>query len=306
MPIATVTLLALLVLLASRALAEDPKPQLLWPDGAPLAKGHAAADQPAITVHLPAADKASGAAVVICPGGGYAALMMSYEGHDVARWLNEAGIAGIVLQYRVAPYRQPASLLDAQRAIRTVRSNAKAWRIDPAKIGIMGFSAGGHLAATAETHFEAGDPQAADAIDRLSSRPDFALLVYPVITMGAKTHAGTRENLLGKSPTPADIEMFSNEKHVTAQTPPTFLAHSVTDHVVSVENSRLFFKALQDHEIPAEYFELPTGDHGLGCGKGPEWTAWQAKCMAWLKARQLTSAPETAGTAPAGGVHGTN
>jgi acetyl esterase/lipase len=260
---------------------------LLWPDGAPGAKGTAPADKPAITVHLPAADKANGAAVVICPGGGYGALMMSYEGHDIAKWLNEQGVAGIVLQYRIAPYHHPAPLQDAQRALRLVRSHAAEWKIDPKRIGIMGFSAGGHVASTLGTHFDAGDAAAADPVQRVDCRPDFLILVYPVISMGPKGHGGSRNNLLGKDPVPADVELLSNEKQVTEKTPPTFLVHSKGDRVVSVENSAMFYEACKAKGVPAEFFEMEKGDHGLGVGKGELWAAWQAKCLEWMKGRKI-------------------
>ena len=278
---------ALLLPWCLRALAADSTTMLLWPSGAPGAKGDQSADKPALIIHLPAREKANGAAVVICPGGGYGALMMSYEGNDIATWLNDQGVAGIVLQYRIAPYQHPAPLLDAQRALRTVRARAAEWKIDPKRIGIMGFSAGGHVASTLGTHFDAGNPKSDDPIERVGCRPDFMLLIYPVITMGPKTHAGSKQNLLGKDPSPELVESLSNEKQVTAQTPPAFLAHSKLDRVVSVENSQMFYDALKAHDCAAEFLELPTGDHGLGCGKGPEWTAWQAKCLEWLKKKRF-------------------
>ena len=276
-----------LAILTSAATAAGPKPELLWPDGAPLLDANKPATAPTITVHMPESGKSNGAAVVICPGGGYGGLMMSYEGHDVARWLNRHGLIGIVLKYRVRPYRHPVEMLDGQRAMRLVRSRARQLKVDPNCIGIMGFSAGGHLASTVGTHFDAGDPNAADPIDRVSCRPDFMVLVYPVITMGSKSHAGSRANLLGRSPSAELIDLLSNEKQVTKQTPPTFLAHARTDQAVPVDNSAMFYKALKAHGVPAEFFELPTGSHGLGCGKGKEWAAWQAKCLEWFKARGL-------------------
>lgn len=269
----------------SPAQAAEPAAQLLWPDGAPGAKGTADADKPSITVHLPPPETANGAAVVICPGGGYLSLMMSYEGHDIARWLNEQGVAGIVLKYRVSPYHHPAEMLDGQRAMRLVRANAAEWKIDPKRIGMMGFSAGGHLASTVGTHFDKGNPKAADPVDRTGCRPDFLVLVYPVISMGSKGHPDSRSNLLGPSPTPELIDLLSSEKQVTPQTPPTFLAHAKTDALVSVENSALFYAALKAHKVPCEFLELPTGQHGLGCGSGPEWKAWQDACLKWLKER---------------------
>jgi acetyl esterase/lipase len=212
--------------------------------------------------------------------------MMSYEGHDVAAWLNRAGVAGVVVKYRVRT-RHPAPLLDAQRAIRTVRARAGAWKLDPKRIGIMGFSAGGHLASTAGTHFDAGDPKATDSVEQVSCRPDFLVLVYPVISMGPKSHGGSRKNLLGADPSPELVELLSNEKQVTKETPPTFLVHAKTDRVVSVENSAMFHAALKAKGVPSEFLELPAGAHGLGCGKGPHWEAWQAACLKWMTAQGL-------------------
>jgi acetyl esterase/lipase len=283
------SLLVLLLAASPAPAAETPAPGKpatlpLWAEKVPLARSDK--DNPTITVHLAPAAKATGAAVVICPGGGYGALMESYEGHDVAAWLNQSGVAGVVLKYRVRTLH-PAPLLDAQRAIRTVRARAVEWKLDPRRIGIMGFSAGGHLASTAGTHFDAGDPKAADPVDRLGCRPDFMVLVYPVITMGPKSHGGSRANLLGPNPTPDLVDLLSNEKQVTEKTPPAFLAHSKTDQLVPVENSAMFYEALKAHQVPAEFLELPEGAHGLGCGKGPQWEAWQAKCLPWLTARGI-------------------
>jgi acetyl esterase/lipase len=173
-------------------------------------------------------------------------------------------------------------LLDAQRAIRATRAHASEWGLAPACIGIMGFSAGGHLASTAGTHFQEGDPQAQDLVERVSCRPDFVLLVYPVITMGDLTHAGSRTNLLGKEPTPELVELFSNEKQVTDRTPPTFLAHARDDQPVPPDNSRAFYAALQAHKVPCEYLELPSGGHGLNGYQGPMWDAWQTRSLEWL------------------------
>jgi acetyl esterase/lipase len=276
-----------LAALPARGVAAEPKTELLWPGGAPGGKGDRDADKPAITVHLPPPEKANGTAVVVCPGGGYGALMMSYEGHDIAKWLNSYGVAGVVLKYRISPYRHPAPMLDAQRAMRTVRAKAKDLGLDPQRIGLMGFSAGGHLASTVGTHYDDGDPKAADPLDRVSCRPDFLVLVYPVITMGEKGNRGCTENLLGKPPAAADIELLSNEKHVTDRTPPAFLVHAKTDQVVPIVHSAMFYAELKAHDVPAEFLELPTGAHGLGCGKGELWAAWQAKCLEWLKARRL-------------------
>jgi acetyl esterase/lipase len=265
----------------------QPQPILLWPNGAPEAKGETDRDKPSITPYFPAGEGKDRPAVVICPGGGYSSLMTSYEGTGVAKWLNSHGVVGIVLKYRIGPYRHPAPMLDGQRAMRLVRSKAAEWGIDPKKIGIMGFSAGGHLASTVGTHFDAGNPKAADPVDRESCRPDFMVLVYPVITMGPKGHAGSRAALLGAKPSEADIELLSNEKQVTAETPPTFLAHAVTDKSVPIENSRMFHEALKSAKVPSELLELPEGAHGLGCGSGKLWAEWQARCLEWMKAREI-------------------
>jgi acetyl esterase/lipase len=181
-------------------------------------------------------------------------------------------------------------LLDAQRAIRTVRANAKAWGVDPARVGIIGFSAGGHLASTAGTHFDDGDPKAADAVEKQSCRPDFMILVYPVVSMGEKGHGGSRTNLLGKEPDEKLVKLFSNESQVTAKTPPAFLAHAKDDKVVVPENSKLFHDALQAHKVPSKYLELASGGHGLNGYKGPMWDAWQAQSLAWLGELKLVPA----------------
>ena len=257
----------------------------LWDGNAPLGDGSSESAETWVTIHR--APKPNGTAVVICPGGGYGGLVTGAEGHGIATWLNGHGIAGIVLEYRLPAGRTFVPLLDAQRAIRTVRMNAKAWEIDPARIGIMGFSAGGHLASTAATHFDGGDPNATDAVDRVSCRPDFAILVYPVITMNASTHSGSRTRLLGENPSEKLIELFSNEKQVNEKTPPTFLAHAKDDKAVVIENSQMFYAALKKHNVAGELLELPSGGHGLNGYKGPMWDAWQEKSLAWLSELKL-------------------
>lgn len=233
-----------------------------------------------ITVHRP--EKPNGAAVVICPGGGYGGLVTGAEGHGIATWLNKRGITGAVLEYRLPKGRSSVPLLDAQRAIRTVRFQAKAWGIDPAKVGIIGFSAGGHLASTAGTHFDDGDPKADDSVEKQSCRPDFMILVYPVISMGDKGHGGSRTNLLGKQPDAKLVKLYSNETQVTAKTPPAFLAHAKDDRAVVSANSQAFYDALLAHQVPAKYLELPSGGHGLNGYKGPMWDAWQTQSVEWL------------------------
>lgn len=263
----------------------------LWQGHAPIGNGEFESADAWITVHRPA--KGNGAAIVICPGGGYGTLVTGPEGHGIAAWLNGHGITGVVLQYRLPAGRPFVPLLDAQRAVRTVRARAKEWAIDPSRIGIMGFSAGGHLASTAGTHFDDGDAKAADRVERVSSRPDFMILVYPVIAMGEKTtHPGSRNNLLGKEPAAKLVEQFSNEKQVTDRTPPTFLAHALDDKPVPPENSKMFYEALQAHQVPSEYLELPSGGHGLNGYKGPMWDKWQQRSLAWLAELKFIPPPD--------------
>ncbi len=262
----------------------------LWNGRSPVGDGTFETADAYITVHQP--EKPNGAAAVICPGGGYGGLVTGAEGHGIAKWLNAHGITGVVLEYRLPKGRSAVPLLDAQRAIRTVRAKAKAWGIDPAKVGIIGFSAGGHLASTAGTHFDSGDPKAEDAIDRLGCRPDFMILVYPVISMGEKGHGGSRTNLLGKTPDAAAVKLFSNETQVTPRTPPAFLAHAKDDKVVVLENSKLFYDALVAQKVPAELLELPSGGHGLNGYKGPIWDVWQTRSLAWLAEQKFVPTAE--------------
>jgi len=267
----------------------------LWPHGAPGAKGaDPDKDVPTLTIWLPKPEAATGAAVVVCPGGGYGMLAVEHEGKQVAEWLNSLGIAAFVLKYRLGPrYHHPAMLEDAGRAIRTVRSGASKWGLDPHKIAIIGFSAGGHLASTAATHFDAGKPDAEDPIDRASSRPDRAILVYPVIALATPYgHAGSLRNLLGDNPTRELIESLSNERHLTKDSPPTFLAHTNADKGVPAENSLLFALALRRAGVPVELHLFERGVHGLGLGGGsaqfkiaadPAFQAWPKLCETWLK-----------------------
>lgn len=267
-----------------------PKEELLWPKGAPGAVGTEAADKPSITVWLPPADKANGCAIVVCPGGGYGGLAMDHEGKQVAEWCNARGIAAFVLKYRLGPrYRHPTMINDVQRAIRTVRAGAKEWHVDPSRIGVLGFSAGGHLASTAATHFDAGKADADDPIDKVSCRPDFAVLCYPVITLEPPyAHMGSRYNLLGKDADAKLVESLCNEKQVTAQTPPTFLFHTSTDSAVPPENSILFYQALRKNKVPAELHIYEKGNHGVGLAqKDPVLSSWPGRLEAWLEARGL-------------------
>jgi len=262
-----------------------PEKISLWPDLAPAGDGSYEKTDARITIYRP--EHANGTAAVICPGGGYGGLVTGAEGSGIARWLNAHGITGIVLEYRLPHGRPFVPLLDAQRAIRLVRSRSKELGCNPHRIGIMGFSAGGHLAATAATHFGAGTASATDPVERFGCRPDYAVLVYPVITMGPMGHSGTRQNLLGTSPSRENVALFSNEEQVTAHTPPAFLAHALDDRVVSPDNSRLFYEALQAHQVRSRYLELPSGDHGLNGYQGPMWDAWQTEALKWLASLKL-------------------
>lgn len=262
----------------------------LWPDGAPGALGKEPKDIPTLTPCLPAADKATGAAIVICPGGGYGGLA-SHEGADYARWFNELGIAGLVLKYRLgsAGYRHPIMLQDAARAVRLARARADEWKLDPKRIGIIGSSAGGHLAATLLTHYEAGKPDAADPVERQSSRPDLGILCYAVITMGEFTHTGSRDNLLGPNPSPELIRNLSNELQVTKDTPPCFIFHTYEDTAVPVEDSLQFAQALRRAGVPFDLHVYQKGQHGIGLGSH-QWDParrhpWTSDCAYWLKTR---------------------
>lgn len=257
-----------------------PLKMALWNGNAPIGDGQFEKSDAEITVYR--ADKPNGAALVICPGGGYGGLAIQPEGHGIATWLNKHGIMGIVLQYRMPNGRHQVPLLDAQRAIRTVRKNAREWGINPEKIGIIGFSAGGHLASTAGTHFDDGNPKAEDPIGRITCRPDFMILVYPVISMGPISHGGSRANLLGNKPDTKLINLYSNELQVTSRTPPTFLAHPLDDNVVVPENSKRFAEALKKNSVLFKYLELPSGGHGLNGYKGMSWDSWQSQSMDWL------------------------
>ena len=286
----SVLCLGVVVLLCLSALAAaEPKVELLWPDGAPGAKGQAEGDKPTLTIYLPAQDKATGAAVVICPGGGYGHLAMDHEGHQIGRWLNSFGVAGFIVAYRHrnsgAGYGHPAPIQDAQRAIRTVRSRAEEWGVDPGRIGILGFSGGGHLASTAATHFDESFCEPRDAIDRISCRPGFAVLVYPVISFTEPfTHTGSRTNLLGRDADAALIEKFSNEKQVTPRTPPTFLFHTSEDTGVPPENSIAFYLALRKAKVPAEMHVFLKGPHGIGLGQNRgAASAWPGLCEKWME-----------------------
>jgi acetyl esterase/lipase len=245
---------------------------------------------PDIAIYFPARRVATGQAVIICPGGGYNYLSYNWEGSDPARWFAVKGITAIVLKYRLP---DPASninptlspLMDAQRAIRMVRANAGKWNIKKDQIGIMGFSAGGHLASTAGTHFDNGKADAADSIERQSSRPDFLLLIYPVISMSKDImHKGSRNRLIGEKADSSLAKLYSNELQVTKNTPPAFLLHTTDDKTVPVENSILFYQAMRNNNVPVEMHIFPTGGHGYGLamGKG-SLESWMDLCVEWVK-----------------------
>lgn len=284
--------------LASRALAAGPEPVLLWPQGAPGAVGDEPADKPDLRIYLPEPAKANGAAVVICPGGGYGVLAYDHEGHQVAKFLNSIGVAAAVVKYRLAPrYRHPAPLQDAQRSIRHLRANAAGLRLDPSRIGILGFSAGGHLASTAATHFDVGQADSKDPIEKQSCRPDFAVLCYPVISLIEPFgHSGSKRNLLGDQPDPKLVEFLSNEKQVTADTPPTFLFHTGDDAGVPVENSLAFYAALRKAKVPAELHVYQVGPHGVGLANAdPAVFGWKDRLADWMRTNNfLAGVPRAA------------
>jgi acetyl esterase/lipase len=276
----------------------------LWPDGIPgsikseiysekstLADGVISrfekVTDPSLYVFLPPAEKATGTAVLICPGGGYGVLAFSHEGYAIAKWLNDNGIAGIILKYRlpsdlIMTDKSVGPLQDAQEAMRTIRRNASEWKINPRKVGVIGFSAGGHLASTLSTHYA---EKVYTAKDTTSARPDFSLLIYPVITFDATfTHAGSRKNLIGENPADESIRHFSNELQITEKTPPAFLVHSADDKTVPVKNSIVYFEGLQKYNIPSELHIFQKGGHGYGLSvnNGTQ-SAWPDMCLRWLR-----------------------
>jgi acetyl esterase/lipase len=279
--------------------ADAPQTFPLWPKVAgndDVGDENHAGDIPTITIYLPPKEKATGASVVICPGGGYEFLATEHEGKEVAEWLNTLGVAGVVLKYRLAPkYRHPAQLDDASRAIRMVRWKSRTWGLDPDRVGIMGFSAGGHLASMLATHFREAHPAPGDEINGFSDRPDIAILIYPVVTLAAGyNQKDTGQNLLGPEATSSRLAELSTEAKVNEKTPPTFLAHTMADVDVPMENSLAFAMALRKHKVPVELHLFEKGTHGLGLGKGakrfkigpePSFEAWPPLCATWLKSR---------------------
>jgi len=276
-------------------MAAEPQVIKLWPGDPPGMLKHDAPEKvkkggratevhiPTLSVYLPAATNATGTAVLVCPGGGYGHLAMGHEGSAVAKWLNSLGVAAVVLKYRHRPYRHPVPLEDASRAMRWIRCNAQAHGIRPDRVGILGFSAGGHLASTVMTHWDRGNPTAKVAIDRASCRPDFGILIYPVISLKEGIgHMGSRRNLLGNSPTPELVDELSNDTQVTAETPPAFLAHARDDRGVKPVNSERFHAALRTAGVLSELVYVEKGGHGFGLRHG-----WPEKCEAWMQGRGL-------------------
>jgi acetyl esterase/lipase len=277
----------------------------LWPDGIPglvlntsyaeketvvegIPTRYEKVTSPALFPYLPPKESATGTAVLICPGGGYAALAFNHEGHAIAKWLNDNGIAGIILKYRlpsdlIMKDKSVGPLQDVQEALRTIRRNSAKWNIDPHKIGVIGFSAGGHLASTLSTHYA---EKVYEPKDTVSARPDFSILMYPVITMDSSfTHAGSRRNLLGDHPSKQAVQHFSNETQVNGKTPPTFMVHSADDRTVPVKNSMVYYEALVKYGIPSELHVFQKGGHGYGLGSGKDTqSSWPDLCIKWLKA----------------------
>lgn len=270
---------------------EKSTPIRLWPGDAPGALGQEPQDIPTLTPYFPFPGIATGAAILICPGGGYG-HHAPHEGEDYALFLNTLGTTAFVLQYRLGNnnYHHPAMLQDAARGLRTIRANAEKWNIQKDKIGIMGSSAGGHLAATLLTHYDEGNVDSTDLVDRESSRPDIGILCYAVITMGEHTHQGSRNNLLGENPSPELVKVLSNELHVNAKTPPCFIWHTWEDKGVKLENSLDFVAALQQHDVPFDFHVYQKGPHGLGLADKPPFTnvhPWARDLEFWLREQKF-------------------
>lgn len=304
----SVIFLALAALVLANASAQTPTaktPQLnmfaepqtipLWENGAPGALGTDDTDKPTLTIYLALHPSDTHAAVIVFPGGGYGMLASNHEGRQVANWFNSLGVTAFVLRYRLGPrYHHPIELGDAQRAIRIVRARAAEFEVSPDRIGILGFSAGGHLASTAGTHFDSGDASAVDSIDRVSSRPDFMILAYAVISMAAPyAHGGSVTNLLGPNPDPKLVAELSNDLHVTPQTPPTFLFSTNADTAVPSENSVAFYLALRRAGVPAEMHIFEKGPHGVGLDLGdPVLGEWPTLLANWMRSRGLLQRPQ--------------
>ena len=269
---------------------QEPQMILLWPNGAPGAQGTDDRDKPAITVYMPPNTTGPMTAVIVAPGGSYRALAANLEGRAPANYFNTLGVAAFVLRYRLGPqYHHPIQLGDAQRAIRTVRARAAEWHIAPDRIGMMGFSAGGHLASSASTHFDAGKAESPDPIDRVSSRPDFAILGYPVVSLIEPwTHQGSKTNLLGDAPDPALARSLSSETQVTSSTPPTFIYQTNADTTTPAENAVSYYLALRKAGVPGELHIFKDGRHGSGLGMtDPALSEWPKLLTNWLRASGL-------------------
>ncbi len=278
--------------------AASPQTMPLYRDKVPHAKGDDPGNVPQVILYRAPRSTAADAkqplatpAVVVLPGGGYGGLAIDHEGHQIAKWLNDLGITALICQYRHrgsgTGYGHPVPMHDAQYAIQTVRARADQWNVDPQRIGVIGFSAGGHLASTVSTHFRAADPAHVDPIERVSSRPDFAILCYPVIGFDKPyTHRGSQRNLLGENPDPQTVQSLSNETQVSAETPPTFLWATSADKVVPADNSVHYYLALLEHQVPTELHVYERGRHGLGLAAGHAGAeAWPEQCVTWLRAR---------------------
>jgi len=288
------SLAILLLLLASQhSFSVEPVKLNLWEGEAPLAKGNEPKDVTHVIVYLPKDTKKPTGAIVICPGGGYGGLAMDHEGHQIAAWANEMGMAGVIVSYRHRGkgYGHPAPLLDAQRAIRLTRAKAEDWNIDADRVGILGFSAGGHLTTTVLTHFDLGKEDSTNPVEQQSCRPDFGVVCYAVIALGESfTHRGSQRNLLGKEASSELIESLSNEKQVTADTPPCFVWHTAEDKVVPAENSLRFYSALVQHGVPSELHVFPKGRHGIGLGQTIEGAKqWPELCTHWLERQGIVT-----------------
>ncbi|MEN0051653.1 MAG: alpha/beta hydrolase [Bacteroidota bacterium] len=277
--------------LTQQMAAQSVDTLLLYPEGAPDALGKETKDIPTLMTYFAPKEKASGAAVMICPGGGYAALAMDHEGVQIAEWYNSLGIHAFVLKYRLGKwdgsgYQHPTMLNDAKRGFRMIRANAEKWGLDPHRIGVMGFSAGGHLASTLATHFDDGNLESDDFIERVSCLPNFLVLGYPVISFQEYAHNGSRRFLLGPTPTMEQVENLSNHKQVSVLTPPTFLFHTNEDRGVPPENSVLFYLALRAKNVPAELHIYEKGRHGLGFAEdNPVLSTWKDRLKDWLRHR---------------------
>ncbi|HEX7982194.1 MAG TPA: alpha/beta hydrolase [Duganella sp.] len=294
------TLLTLILSVSASLANAAPTVIQLWPEGVPGAKANIGPEkigdgynsnvsEPTLTMVGPAVDHPNGTAVIICPGGGYVRMATAREGDQYATWLSTLGVTSFVLKYRMQEYGHPAPLQDVLRAVRMLRSRAAEFNINPARIGVMGSSAGGHLAASAGTLFDNPAGRTGAAMDAVSARPDFLMLMYPVISMQEPAvHAGSRKALLGATPSPEAIQLMSLEKQVTAATPPTLLIHTQADQAVPVENSILFYQALTKAKVPAEMYLFEHGGHGMGMRDGLGASSlWPRRAEEWLRDRGL-------------------